>query len=204
MRDGSGERRRGGTRTGFGPLAIWGVIAALSLAAVPARAADPWTADESWVSVRVGSAGSGARFAPRGDMGYGFGFTYFLGNQVAWSATVQHDVLGRFGEASEIEVPFTAEFTKHFKLSSTARPYMGAGFGAIYHKLSRTGDDASGFRQGIYFTMGGNAMMNASNLLGVDFRTTLEQNTRTLNNTFPNPKASTRNWSLKVSYSRVL
>jgi outer membrane protein W len=181
------------------------LIAALAFAPLPARAADDaWSDDVRWISVRIGSAGSGARFAPNGSFGYGFGYTWFLTKQVAWSATVQHDVLGRFGDASEVEVPIMVEFTKHFRFSAPARPYLGAGWGAVYHKTSRTGADESGFRQGLYVTTGGNAALNAGSLIGVDFRVLLEQDTRSINPTFPNSQASSTRWSVKLSYSRVL
>jgi hypothetical protein len=182
-----------------------GVAAGLVLVALPARSADdPWSEDARWVSMRVGTAGSGATLAADGSYGYGFGYTWFLGNQLAWSATVQHDVLGRYGDASEIEVPITVEFTKHIHLADVARPYLGGGWGAIYHKTYRTGADESGFRQGLYLALGGNTMLNAHSLIGVDARLMLEQDTRSINPTFPNHSADTRNWSLKLSYSRVL
>src|SRR5437867_3997081 len=147
VRDGAPDRRRG-TRTVLGLL---GVAAALALIALPARAADdPWSEDARWVSMRIGSAGSGAKLAANGNYGYGFGYSWFLGNELAWSATVQHDVLGRYGDASEIDVPITVEFTKHFHVSDPARPYLGGGWGIILHKTYRTGADESGFRQGIY------------------------------------------------------
>jgi hypothetical protein len=180
-------------------------VAVVVTAPAPVRAAgDPWSAESRWASVRIGSTSSGAQFAPPASVGLGFGYTYFLGNQVAASATVGYDVMGRFGDATEIEIPFTVDFTKHFKFSEAGRPYMGAGLGAIYHKLNRTGDDASDFRQAIYLAIGGNAALDHLNLLGIDFRYTLEQNTRSINNTFPNPKPATHNFSLKFSYSRVL
>ena len=201
MRDGAADRHRN-TRTGLGLL---GIVTALALVSQPVRAAgDPWSDDTRWVSMRMGTAGSGANLAGDASYGYGFGYSWFLSNQLAWSATVQHDVLGRYGNASEIDVPVTVEFTKHFHLSDVARPYLGGGWGAIFHKTSRTGADESGFRQGVYLATGGNAMLNAHSLIGVDARLMMEQDTRSINPTFPNHRAATTNWSLKLSYSRVL
>ena len=202
MRNGAGDRR--GLSSAAVRIGILGLIVAAA-AVPPARAADnPWGEDSHWVSVRVGTAGSGARLASSGSFGYGFSYTWFLSKQLAWSATAQHDVIGRYGAASEIDVPFTVEFTRHFGLSSIAEPYLGGGWGAAYHKTYLTGADESGFRQGIYLAVGGNGLVNAGNLIGVDFRLMLEQDSRTLNPTFPNSHAATRNWSLKLSYSRVL
>ena len=191
----------------FPKLAVWlplcCAFAALVMVTAPVQAAgDPWSAESRWASVRIGSTGSGAQFAPPGSVGIGFGYTFFLGNQVAASGTAGYDVLGRFGDATEIEMPFTVDFTKHFKFSESGRPYLGGGLGVVYHKLYRTGDDSSDFRQLIYMAVGGNAALDELNLLGLDFRYTLEQNTRSINNTFPNPHAATSHWSLKFSYSR--
>jgi hypothetical protein len=204
VKDRAGERRRG-TPSGAWLLGLACILGAIALASGPARAAgDAWSDDSRWASVRVGSAGSGARLAPMGSVGYGFGYTWFLANQLAWSATVQHDVLGRFGDASEIDVPITVEFTRHFHFSESARPYLGGGIAAIYHKTYRTGADEAGFRQGLYVATGGNAALSTGSLVGFDFRMMIEQDTRSINPTFPNPAASTRNWSMKLSYSRVL
>jgi hypothetical protein len=188
-----------------------GVVTAMAFGPVPARAADDaWSDDARWISVRAGSAGSGARLAPGGGYGYGFGYTWFLAKEVAWSANVQHDLLGRYAGAAEIEVPITVEFTKHFRFSATARPYLGAGWGAIYHKTYRTyrtdgtRADELGLRQGLYLATGGNAVLNAGSLIGVDIRLMREQDTRSINPTFPNAEASSTNWSIKLSYSRVL
>ena len=196
---------RRGNRSGGRLLGLVGVVTALAFGPLPARAADDaWGDDARWISVRVGSAGSKARFAAAGAFGYGFGYTWFLGKEVAWSANVQHDLLGRYGKATEIEVPFTVEFTKHFPFSTQARPYLGAGWGAIYHKTYRTGADETGLRQGVFLTAGGNAVLSAGSLIGVDARLMLEQDTRSLNPTFPNAEGSSTTWSIKLSYSRVL
>jgi hypothetical protein len=199
---GDAARARRGVAALLGLVGLWAIAMGLS---TPARAADdPWSEDVSWVSMRVGSASSGAQFAPPGGFGYGFGYTWFLAHQLAWSATVQHDLLGHFGSAAEMEVPVTVEFTRHFHFSSTSRPYLGAGWGAIYHKTYRTGADASGFRQGVYVAVGGNTMLNDASLIGVDLRLMIEQDTRSINPTFPNIEPSSDNWSIKLSYSRVL
>ena len=180
------------------------VVAALALAAAPARAATgQWDNDARWISVRAGYAKSGARFAPGGSFGYGFAYSWFLAKGTAWSASVQHDVLGRYGRAAEIEVPITTEFTRHFRWSEPARPYLGVGWGAVYHKTYRTGADESDFRQVLYLTGGGNAALNATSLVGFDVRLMLEQDTRSINPTFPNIEASSTVWSAKLTYSRA-
>jgi hypothetical protein len=200
----NGTRSHHGIRGGVALVCLAAAVSGLALAAGPARGATgPWDDDARWISVRAGFAKSGAHFAPGGSFGYGFAYTWFLAKGTAWSATVQHDVLGRYGRASEIEVPITTEFTRHLRWSESARPYVGIGWGAIFHKTYRTGADESDFRQGLYLSGGGNAVINAASLVGFDVRLVLEQDTRSINPTFPNSSASSTVWSTKLTYSRA-
>jgi len=194
---------RGGRRART--VALLGLIGILAvLGAAPARAAeDPWQKDQHWVTARVGVARSGATLAPGGNVGYGLGYTWMLGSGVGWSASAGYDVLGKYGGAAEIEIPITTDFAKHFRMGSAARLYMGLGWGFIYHKTYRTSADETGFRQGIYLATGVNTGIGGAGLLGVDFRYMIEQDTRSINPTFPNPDASSSVTSLKVSYSHV-
>src|SRR6185312_2991547 len=138
-------------------------LTSMLLAVAPARAADdPWAGNQQWASVRVGYAKAGAEFAGDGSIGWGFGYTRFLHNGLAWSANVQHDLLGRFAGAAEIEVPLTVEFTKHLRWSHSTRPYLGMGWGAFYRKTYRTGADEAGFHQGIFAAGGANGMIDKS------------------------------------------
>ena len=98
--------------------------------------------------------------------------------------------------------PITTEFTRHFQWTPQTRPYLGLGWGAIYHKTYRTGADESGFRQGIYFATGANSVLSPGTLIGLDIRWMLEQDTRSLNPTFPNREASSSVVSAKLSISR--
>ena len=180
-----------------------GITVILALVPPAARAADHWDEGRHWLTARVGFAKSGARLAPDASYGYGFGYTWFLSNNLAWSASVGHDLLGRYGAAAQIEVPITAEFTRHFQWSPHTRPYLGVGFGAIYYKTYRTGADFSDFRQGVYLATGGNSSLSASSLIGLDVRWMIEQDTRSINPVFPNPEASTRVLSAKLSVSRA-
>ena len=186
-------------------MTLAGLIGILvALAPGHARAAGgPWDKNSQWVSVRAGVAKSGAKLAPGGSAGYGFGYSWLLGNNLAWSATAGYDVLGKYGAAAEIEIPITTDFTKHFAMGPAARPYLGLGWGVVYHKTYRTGADESGFRQGIYFATGANMALGGSSMLGADFRYMIEQDTRSINPTFPNTNASGSVKSLKISYSHV-
>ncbi|MBI1796165.1 MAG: hypothetical protein HY076_07010 [Candidatus Eisenbacteria bacterium] len=185
-------------------IAGWALVCTLA-AALPARAADdPWGADAQWGAVRFGYAKSGAEFAGDGAVGWGFSYTRFLHAGVAWTAAVQHDLLGRYNSASEVEIPLTVEFTKHVAWSESARPYFGLGWGAFFHKTYRTGNDESGFRQGIFLATGANGVIDKASLIGLDVRLVIEQDTRSINATFPDKGASGIVWSAKISYTRIL
>jgi hypothetical protein len=194
---------RDGRRAGTGVF-LAALIFVLALTAAPAFAAgEAWDKDHHWVSARVGVAKSGATLAPGGNLGFGCGYTWMLGTDVSWGATAGYDVLGKYGAAAEIEIPVTTEFAKHFRMGPAARPYLGLGWGVIYHKTYRTGADQGGWRQGIYLATGANTSIGGAGLVGVDFRYMLEQDTRSNNPTFPNPDASGSVTSLKLSYSYV-
>ena len=180
------------------------VIVTIALAPAAARAADDhWDEGKNWVSARLGVVRSGARLAPGGSFGYGFGYSWFLAKNVAWSASVGHDLLGRYSAAAQIEVPITTEFTRHFAWSPQTRPYLGLGWGAIYHKTYRTGADLSGYRQGIYVAAGANSSIGSGGLIGFDFRWMLQQDTRSIDPAFPNGEASSTVTSAKLSVSRA-
>lgn len=196
--------RRRSARTNGALAGLVGIAVMLTLVPAAALAADDhWDEGRHWISARVGFARSGARFAPDGSFGYGFGYSWFLARNLAWSASVGHDLLGRYGSAAQIEVPITAEFTRHFQWSPQTRPYVGVGFGAIYYKTYRTGADFSDFRQGIYVATGANASLSAGGLIGFDVRYMIEQDTRSVNPSFPNIEASSSVLSAKLSVSRA-
>ena len=177
----------------------------VTLAASAARAdGEQWADDARWVSVRFGLAKITPDRAPDGSLGYGFGYQRFLDRKWSWGAFVHHEVVGRYGEASLIEVPVTVEFARHFAWKTPARPYVGMGWGGFYAKTYKTGDDESKFRTGGYLTTGINAAIDDHSLLGLDVRLIVERGTRSTNPIFANAKSSTVGWSVKLNYARVL
>ncbi|HYM79846.1 MAG TPA: hypothetical protein VEY91_00375 [Candidatus Limnocylindria bacterium] len=177
-----------------------GVIALASPA--PAAEGDPWSGGANWISVRGGYAKSGVEGAPNGIGGYGFGFQHFLSTKWAVGGHVHHELLGRFGSASEIAIPFTAEISRHFKWPTSLRPYLALGAGAFFHKMYRTGTDGTQVRNGGYVSGGFNAVISDRSLLGVDWRMALETDAKSTNPAFPSTTSSATLWSAKLSYSR--
>jgi len=177
---------------------------ALLGAAAHARAdvSSPWAAEQNWISVRAGYAKASVKAAADGLGGFGFGFNHFRNSKWAFGAYAHYEVLGRFGPAQEIEVPLTAEVTRHFKWTTPARPYLGLGTGAFFHKTYRTGDDGSDTRTGYYVVGGMNAPISDHSLFGLDLRAIVETSARSTNPVFPNSSANAIHWSVKLDYSR--
>lgn len=193
-----------------------GWIAGLALAGLmgigfvsSARAADvkPWSAKTQWVSLRFGYAKSAAVGAADGNVGYGFGYTRFRNSNWAFGAHAEINVLGRYGRARELEIPWTFEVTRHYKWNTPLRPYLGVGAGAYYHQISGTGSDATTVLPGGYLAWGLNAPVSDRGLLGFDVRANSVRATAQDNPVFGGavtankPQSRVVHWSAKVGYS---
>jgi hypothetical protein len=144
----------------------------LGLAATSAAAAevDPWATGTEWFSVRGGYAKSSAAGSADGNVGFGFGYTRFHNSKWAYGGTAEWDVLGRFGSARELEIPWTLDISRHYKWPVALRPYVGIGLGAYYHQISGTGDDGSKVLPGGYIGTGFNTPISDRGLFGLDVR----------------------------------
>jgi outer membrane protein W len=208
-------------------IAMLLALVASAVAVGSARAADndPWNAGATWLSVRAGYAKNSAPGAGNGGGGYGIGFSHMLGTTpigrwqilglkplgwLHWSVFkdfslggyVHYDVLGRVGEASEIEVPATIEIVRHFRAKNSPHTYLGAGMGPFYRKTYRTGNDQVALVTGCYGTTGVNALVAPNQLLGLDLRWARVVN----KNDPPNPVfgvggGGATHWSVKLNYS---
>lgn len=153
------------------------LIALICAAAVPSFAAekagsvDPQLARGSrWIALRAGYAKRSGEFAANGLAGVGFGYRRFVLDRWAVGAFMNYDVLGKFGEASDIEIPLTLEITRHSRWGTAFYPYVGVGAGAFYRKYYKTGADFSSWTGGRYLTMGGSTEVRKGGFLGVDVR----------------------------------
>ncbi len=152
-------------------------VALAGAAAVPAFAAgssaaagDVLKRGSQWMSVRAGYAKAAGEEAPSGLVGGGFGYRRFVLDRWSVGGFVHYEWLGRFGTAAEISVPLTLEVVRHSRWGSSAYPYVGFGGGAFYHKLYRTGADASGYTPGRYVVCGLHVPVSKQGLLGIDLR----------------------------------
>jgi len=168
------------------PLFAAAVVAAtLAFAASPAFAQgddtyDPWSPGRQWMTVRAGYAKSTEDSAGHGLAGYGMSYRRMLKGLDLWGFTplkqysigvaVQHDVVSRFGPASEVDFSATVDLIRHYAWAPAVHPYLGLGVGPYYRKTYRTGDDVRDIAIGWYVTGGIHTPVSGRNLLGVDFR----------------------------------
>ena len=168
----------------------------------PRDLSDPWDRGATWLSVRVGYAKARYDGAAPANIGGGFGFSHMFFKSWSLGGYAQYDILGRFQNATESEMPFTLEAARHFKWGSSFHPYLGAGGGVYYHKTYRTGMDLSHPRGGGYLLLGANAPVSAHGLLGIDFRGgPVARQDGDLNPVFLHEKRSSNHLSLKLNWS---
>jgi hypothetical protein len=153
-----------GVTIGFGPSEI-------APARAPAAAGDILKRGSQWMSVRAGYAKVSGDVAPNGLLGGGFGYRRFVLDNWSVGGFAQYEQLGRFDDATEVEVPLTLEVVRHSRWGAAVYPYAGVGAGAFYHKRSRTVEyDESGFTPGRYLTLGMNVPVRKQGMLGLDVR----------------------------------
>jgi hypothetical protein len=191
-------------------LGVWiGSLALLLLGAgsTEAQTLDPWAKGSEWLSVRAGYAKSSAAGAADGNFGIGFGYQRFRNNKWSFGAQVAFDVLGRYGDATEVESPWTVEVLRHYHWKTPARPYIGFGGGAYYNKVSGTGDDHAGINPGVYLASGVNTLVSSHGLFGVDVRMSWVELSDPNNPVFGgeatlgDPQSNAIHWSAKATYS---
>jgi hypothetical protein len=132
--------------------------------------AGPWDTGALWVTVRAGYNKATYRTAGDGNFGWGFGATHMLNTGWALSGLTERNVLGKFANSSESEIPFTLELDRHLKWGDVFRPYFGFGGGTYYHKFSKTTADRSEVRGGGFVAIGGNAVVSPHGMIGLDGR----------------------------------
>lgn len=209
-----------------GAITCGSLLAALGILSGVARAdVDPWATGSNWLYLRGGYAKSGANDAGNGGAGYGFGFRHMLSTTRVdrWGAFgvrplgflhwtllkhwsfggfVEYDVLGRYGNASEIEVPMAVDLTRHVMWKGAAKPYFSLGMGTFHRKTYRTGTDLSHTAVAGFVSTGFDARIASNQMLGVDARLARVPS----ENSPPNPvfgggTSEATHWSVKLSYS---
>jgi len=196
------------------PSLRWGqLVAALVAAAAAALIVtcahadvidEPWQKGATWTTFRAGYAKSLEGGAPNAMGGIGFGFSHMLSNRVSLGVFIHDELLGKYGGAAQIEIPITAEYAFHMRLSTPLRPYVGIGLGAFYHKIYRSGADRTDLLPATLFKFGADTPLDEHNVLGIDARVARVANDdETVDPVFGKPKTTSARWSIKLCYSRV-
>ena len=142
----------------------------VSAAGSPDATGDILKRGSQWMSVRAGYAKVSGEAAPNGLAGGGFGYRRFVLDGWSVGSFAHYELLGRFGDAAEIEIPLTLEVMRHSRWGAAVYPYAGIGAGAFYHKRYRTGADESSFTPGRYLAFGLDVPVRKQGLLGFDVR----------------------------------
>lgn len=162
-----------------------------------------WAKRTNWISMRAGYAKSDAKTAGDGLFGYGLGYQRMLNKRWGFGTYVQHDLLGHLGSSTEVSVPFTGEFTRHFKWKTGMRPYLGLGGGYYFHKTYRAGADYTGApAAGYHLNFGTNVPVDDRHLLGLDARVSFVNGRKgVIDPVFGPEQASTALWSVKLNWA---
>ena len=201
----SGFSRRGVSRIEIAALgAALGLLAASPLTA---QELDAWAKGRQWLTVRAGYARSTATGAADGNIGFGFGYTRVLSPRWSFGAAASFEILGRYGDSNEMEVPWTLELTRAIKWNTSIRPYLGAGLGLYYHKISGTSDDGASIIFGPHLSGGLNTQISDHGLLGFDVRMSILEPDWQQNPVFGaeavtgEGQSRVAHWSVKLSHS---
>lgn len=162
-----------------------------------------WAKNTNWLSVRAGYAKSQATGAGDGLVGYGLAYQHMINKRWAFGGSVNHDLLGHFGRSYEASVPFTLEFTRHYKWKTAVRPYVGFGGGYYFHKYYRTASDNTGAPGAGYFiSLGTNLPLDDRHLLGLDTRVSFVDGRKgVINPVFGPEESSSTLWTVKLNWS---
>lgn len=136
----------------------------------PDAAGDVLKRGSQMISMRAGYAKVVGDETANGLVGGGFGYRRFVLDRWSFGVFAHYELLGRFGPAAEIEVPFTLEAMRHSRWGTAVFPYAGIGAGAFYHKRYRSGADESDFKPGRYLAVGVQVPVRRQGLLGLDVR----------------------------------
>ena len=188
------------------PLMLAVLAATLAaLAALPAHAQnEAWQKDAAWISLRAGAVKSLDEDAPGGNIGWGVAYRHMLTPRLSFAGAVDHDLLGRFGPASLIEVPASLEMLLHFKWKTPIHPAVGAGFAAVYRKAYRSGGDYSEIQPAGFVTVALHTPVSPRTLLGAEFRAmSVSSDGVGSNPTFGSHAPSSGRTSIKISVSRA-
>jgi hypothetical protein len=191
----------------FIPLLSAPVLAAavLALAASAARSDDdPWAKGASWASIRFGGVRALYDHAPDGNVGFGVAYRKMVSPRFSIGASLDQDLIGKYGAAANMEMPLSIEYLAHFHWKAPIHPALGAGFSVVYHKMYRTGDDISEIQPGAYMVVALNTAVDHNTAIGVEWRLgTVSTDYEGNNPSFGILPPSSGRMSIKLSVARI-
>jgi hypothetical protein len=159
----------------------------------------------SWLSLRFGYANRTGALSGDGAVGYGMSYTRLLSTRYAFSAGINHDVVGHFANQVDEAVPFTAEFQRIFKWSGEMRPYLGVGGGFYFRKFYRTGSEYNTTTTGGgHVSIGVTSQLDAKHVVGLETRVAWLQGRPGVTNPTFGPGEDTETiWTVKLTWALV-
>lgn len=159
----------------------------------------------NWIGFRFGYAKRSGDFNGDGLVGYGMGYQHMISRRHAFAASVNHDIVGHFGSQTDVAVPFTAEFQRHFAWKGGVRPFVGLGGGYYYRKYYRTGSEYNTtVMGGPHVSFGFTTALDDKHVLGLETRWAKVASREGITNpTFGTSKDSETLWTVKATWGWV-
>jgi len=159
----------------------------------------------SWLGLRFGYANRSGDLSGDGAVGYGISYTRMLSNRYAFSAGINHDIVGHFSTQIDEAVPFTGEIQRVFKMGAEMRPYIGVGAGYYYRKFYRTGTEYNTTTAGGgHVSIGLTSQLDDKHVVGFETRVAWVQGRPgVVNPTFGPGEATETIWTAKLIWALV-
>ena len=159
----------------------------------------------SWLGLRFGYANRTGELSGDGALGYGFSYTRMLSTRYAFSASINHDIVGHFAKQIDEAVPFTAEIQRVFKMGGDMRPYIGLGAGYYYRKYYRTDLEYNTTTEGGgHVSIGLTSQLDDKHVVGFETRVAWVQGRPGVTNPTFGPGEPTETiWTAKLTWALV-
>jgi hypothetical protein len=159
----------------------------------------------SWLGLRFGYANRTGELSGDGAIGYGISYTRMLSSRYAFSASINHDVVGHFAKQIDEAVPFTGEIQRVFKMGGEMRSYIGLGAGYYYRKYYRTaGEYNTTTEGGGHVSIGLTSQLDDKHVVGFETRVAWVQGRPGVTNPTFGPGEPTETiWTAKLTWALV-
>jgi hypothetical protein len=159
----------------------------------------------NWLGLRFGYANRTGDLSGDGFIGYGMSYTRMLSNRYAFSAGINHDIVGHFAHEIDVAVPFTGEFQRVIKMGGEMRSYLGVGGGYYFRKYYRTGSEYNTTTTGgAHLSIGFTSQLDDRHVVGFETRVAWLKDRRGVTNpTFGTATDTETIWTAKLTWALV-